>query len=77
MLIRKTFQGEIPENKIANAYSESETDTYSCDYINKNSGKIIYSTNEIDTGSKWIDDKKYTEEYLIFQLAVMQICLLV
>ena len=32
--IRKTFQGVMPENKILNSESNSQTDTYSCDYIN-------------------------------------------
>lgn len=34
MKIKKTFQGIIPENKILNSESTSETDTYSCNYIN-------------------------------------------
>ena len=34
MRIKKTFQGEIPENKIVNMQSDSQTDTYSCDYAN-------------------------------------------
>ena len=32
--IRKKFQGVMPENKILNSESNSQTDTYSCDYIN-------------------------------------------
>lgn len=35
MKIKKIYQGELPENKILNAQSTSQTDTYSCDYINK------------------------------------------
>jgi hypothetical protein len=34
MRIRKTFQGEVPENKIVNTYSNSNTDAYSCDIVN-------------------------------------------
>ncbi len=34
MKIRKKFQGILPENKILNIESTSQTDTYSCDYIN-------------------------------------------
>lgn len=34
MRIRKTFQGEIPENKIINMQSDSQTDAYSCAYLN-------------------------------------------
>lgn len=35
MRIRKTFQGQLPDNKILNNPSNSETDTYSCKYINE------------------------------------------
>lgn len=35
MRIRKTFQGQLPANKILNNPSNSETDTYSCKYINE------------------------------------------
>ena len=35
MRIKKMFQGETPANKILNTYSDSQTDTYSCDYLNK------------------------------------------
>lgn len=35
MKIQKTFQGSVPENKILNTDSNSQTDTYSCDYIKK------------------------------------------
>ena len=55
MKIKKTFQGVIPENKILNAESISQTDTYSCDYINEKS-KEIYSTEEQVVGT-WIDGK--------------------
>ena len=34
MKIKKIYQGELPENKILNAQSTSQTDTYSCEYIN-------------------------------------------
>lgn len=63
MKIKKMFQGEIPENKILNTYSESQTDTYSCDYINnlvqggnEQSGGVSYSTEEQIIGT-WIDGK--------------------
>lgn len=55
MKIKKTFQGVIPENKILNAESASQTDTYSCDYINEKV-KEIYSTEEVRIGT-WIDGK--------------------
>lgn len=34
MKIRKTFQGTVPDNKILDTYSASQTDTYSCNYSN-------------------------------------------
>lgn len=34
MRIKKMYQGNLPENKILNTESTSQTDTYSCDYIN-------------------------------------------
>lgn len=34
MKIRKAFQGTVPENKILDTYSTSQTDTYSCNYVN-------------------------------------------
>lgn len=34
MRIRKAFQGTVPENKILDTYSTSQTDTYSCNYVN-------------------------------------------
>lgn len=45
MKIKKTFQGQLPENKILNTESSSQTDTYSCDYINEKV-KEVYSTDE-------------------------------
>lgn len=53
MKIRKAFQGTIPENKILDTYSTSQTDTYSCNYVNS---KLNYSTDETVVG-KWIDNK--------------------
>lgn len=35
MKIKKMFQGTIPENKILNVDSNSKTDVYSCDFVNK------------------------------------------
>lgn len=52
--LKKTFQGTLLDNKIVNTYSESQTDTYSCDYINKNTS---YSTSETNTRKTWIDGK--------------------
>ncbi len=55
MKIKKTFQGTIPENKILNSNSTSQTDTYSCEKINEMTEEI-YSTEEQIIG-KWIDGK--------------------
>ena len=52
MRIKKTFQGSIPENKIVNAQSNSQTDTYSCDYIN---GIVESGENENGRWTKWSD----------------------
>lgn len=57
MKIKKTFQGVIPENKILNAESTSQTDTYSCDYINEKA-KEIYSTEEQVIGT-WLGKPLY------------------
>ena len=55
MKIKKTFQGSIPENKILNSNSTSQTDTYSCEKINEMTEEI-YSTEEQVIG-KWTDGK--------------------
>lgn len=36
MKIKKIYQGTVPENKILNTHTDSQTDVYSCDYINDN-----------------------------------------
>lgn len=40
---------------IVDGYSTSTQDGYSCNYVN---GINTYSTDEVDTGKKWIDGKK-------------------
>lgn len=46
MKIRKAFQGTVPENKILDTYSTSQTDTYSCNYVNdKTTGKILWTNS--------------------------------
>lgn len=47
MRIQKKFQGTVPENKILNTSSISETDTYSCKKINE----LVTSSNEIPVAS--------------------------
>lgn len=44
MKIKKIYQGTVPENKIVNTYSASQTDVYSCNYINE--FNINYIDNE-------------------------------
>ena len=41
MKIKKIFQGSIPENKILNSHSTSQTDTYSCEKINEITENLI------------------------------------
>lgn len=50
MKIRKIYQGSLPENKILNENSNSQTDTYSCDYLNnlELTKKITFTKNEAD-----------------------------
>jgi hypothetical protein len=38
MRIKKVYQGTIPSNKIVNTYTETNTDTYSCEYLNDHLG---------------------------------------
>lgn len=52
MRIRKTFQGQLPENKIVNTYSTSQTDTYSCNYLN---GIVESGSNAYGDYIKYID----------------------
>lgn len=60
MKIKKMYQGTVPENKILNTKSDSQTDVYSCDYIN----------NMIED-SGWIDlifpDTSLFQQYNTFQ----------
>lgn len=67
MKIKKMYQGVLPEYKILNEKSESNVDTYSCDYINNNAGggssMQEYSTEEKVVG-KWIDNKPVYERVI-------------
>ena len=57
MKIKKKFQGTVPDNKVLNTKSESETNVYSCKYINDNIDvDNNYSTAEQRIGT-WIDGK--------------------
>lgn len=47
MKIEKIFQGQIPENKIMNDYTETNTDAYSCEYINNTlKGNMLFQSND-------------------------------
>lgn len=69
MRIKKTYQGSLPENKIVNTQSESQTDTYSCNYMNENFYSVgsvyITSTNtnpSAKLGGTWeLIDKAFKE----------------
>ena len=51
MKIRKAFQGTVPENKILDTYSQSQTDTYSCNYVNNKTTGVVLWTNSSPTSS--------------------------
>ena len=54
MKIKKIYQGSIPENKILNAHSTSQTDTYSCEKINEMTERETI-TNDNGTAIKFPD----------------------
>ena len=55
MKIKKTFQGELPENRIVNTYSDSLTDAYSANYLNgKLSNVVISATEPTDKKDIWV-----------------------
>ena len=61
MKIKKIYQGSIPANKILNARSTSQTDTYSCEYLNdlELTSEITFTKNEAD--NKYYHDIYATE----------------
>ena len=54
--IIKAFQSIGVVGKVANTKTNSDKDTYSCNYINGIS-KDVYSTSEVKTNKVWIDGK--------------------
>lgn len=62
-LIKKTSETRPLASHTVNAYSESESNAYSCDYVN---GALDYSTDEVNTHKKWIDGKDiYRKAYQV------------
>lgn len=69
MLIRKTQQpSDYPKNQIHDAYNESTSDTYSCNYLNNMPlEKVLYNANGSPTaGSVTLNDSisNYDELYI-------------
>lgn len=54
MRIKKVSQSSGLIANVSNTYSTSQSDTYSCDFINDCN---LYSTTETFTGKYWIDGK--------------------
>ena len=65
MRIKKTFQTTVPTGKVLNSYTESNEDTYSCNYVN---GLETYSTDETRIGT-WIDGKPIYRKVITAQMA--------
>ena len=62
MIIKKKFQGTVPDNKVLNTDSNSQVDTYSCDKINRlvkfagGGSAMTFSTEEQVVGT-WVDGR--------------------
>ena len=63
MRIKKTFQTTVSTGKVLNNRTESNVDTYSCNYIN---GLETYSTDETKTNKVWIDGKPIYRKIISF-----------
>ena len=72
MRIKKTFQTTVPTGKVLNSYTESNVDTYSCNYTNQivesgsneNGDWIKYANgNLICYGSASIQSPTYSDWY--------------
>ena len=61
MRIKKVSQTTTTSAQIVNSYSDSQTNGYSCDYVNGQLSNIIdaevLSTTEVKTNKVWIDGK--------------------
>jgi hypothetical protein len=59
MKIKKVYQGNLADNLVVNAASNSQTDAYSCDYINNNIAtdiKEIWSSTASSLDAQTIQD---------------------
>lgn len=63
MRIKKVSETTPTMASIINGYSTSTQDGYSCEYIN---GINTYSTDEVDTGKKWIDNRSIYKKVIEF-----------
>ena len=64
--IIKVSQTRALAGKTVNAFSNSTTDAYSCDYVND---RNTYSTSETFTGKYWIDGKPIYRKVVPFTLS--------
>ena len=64
MKLRKVYQGVIPEHKILNSFSESQSDTYSCETINTMISEIDLSNAVVEETDPTVPQhvKNITEE---------------
>ena len=80
MKIRKTYQGVVPSGKVLNSKSDSQIDTYSCDYLNNIIGKIqilgiqtvILAASNIASGGTSQSSANFTQvdgadDYIVIQ----------
>lgn len=61
MKIKKMYQGTVPENKILNTYSDSQTDVYACNFIN---GEILYDDEAGTNGAITLADDLKNYRYI-------------
>lgn len=53
MRIRKVYQGNLADNKIVNTASNSQVDTYSCNYLNNNFNEIL-KCKKVTFNNEWL-----------------------
>ena len=62
--IIKAFQSSGVIAEVSNTYSQSTTNTYSCNYINKKTGITLYSNNSGTTGDVTLSDSVENYHYI-------------